>query len=164
MDIIVRATIMFWLLWIVLRASGKRELAEMTPFELILLMVLGDLVQPAINNHDPSITAAAIAILTIAMWGVSLSYAIFRWPFMRDRLDSTATVMVRDGVIDTKALKIERIAEEELLEEARQVGIHDVSDIELAVLESDGKMSFLRRIPPTSPTAQTNPESGPSPH
>lgn len=144
MDIVVRATVVFWLLWVVLRATGKRELAELTPFELILIIVMGDLVQQGVNGDDQSLTGAALAVTTMMLWTLLLSYAVFKLPLARRAFQSLPTVLVRNGEVDRRALRMQRMTVDELLDEARQAGIADVGEVSVAILESDGKVSFLR--------------------
>lgn len=150
MDVVIRASVIFWLLWLLLRALGKRELAEMTPFELIVLMVSGDLIQQGVNGEDQSTTGAALAVATMMLWAVLFSYVAFRSKLMRRGLEARATVLVRDGVIDRRALAVQRMSVEELLVEARQAGVADLAEIAFAVLESDGRMSFVRGSSATS--------------
>jgi uncharacterized membrane protein YcaP (DUF421 family) len=149
MEIVVRATIVFWILWILLRATGKRELAEMTPFELIVLMVIGDLIQQGVTEEDMSLTGAALAISTIVLWALLLSYAAFRSRRLRRIVESRPAIIVAHGEIDHEMLKIERLTLEDLLDEARNAGLASIADVEWAVLEADGKFSFLRAQPAT---------------
>lgn len=144
MDVVIRASIVFWLLWLLLRALGKRELAEMTPFELIVLMVSGDLIQQGVNGEDQSTTGAALAVSTMMLWAVLFSYAAYRSRWLRRGLESRATVLVRDGAIDRRALAVQRMSVEDLLIEARQAGVSDLSEVAFAVLESNGRMSFVK--------------------
>lgn len=147
MEIVVRASVVFWLLWVLLRAAGKRELAELTPFELIVLMVMGDLIQQGVTEEDMSVTGAALAVCTMMLWALGLSYATFRSHRLRSALRSAPVVLIRDGAVDHEMLAVERIALDELLDELRLAGIRRVADVDLGVLESDGKMSFLQRYP-----------------
>jgi uncharacterized membrane protein YcaP (DUF421 family) len=144
-EVVIRATVVFWLLWALLRAAGKRELAEMTPFELILLMVFGDLIQQGVTEEDMSITGAALAVTTMMLWALAFSYGSYRVPFLRRRLEASPSIVVRHGVVDRAALAIQRLHLDDLLDEARLAGIADIAEVEYAVLEADGKMSFLRR-------------------
>lgn len=155
MEIIVRATVVFWILWILLRASGKRELAEMTPFELIVLMVIGDLIQQGVTQEDMSITGAAMAITTIVMWALILSYVTFRSRRMRSAFEAQPAIVVAHGVVDDEMLRIERLTMDELLEEARTAGIASLDDIRYAILEADGRFSFLEN---SSDPEQPRPE------
>lgn len=151
MELVVRASVVFWLLWWLLRASGKRELAEMTPFELILLMVMGDLIQQGVTQEDMSVTGAALAVSTMMLWTIALSYATFRWPRAGRVLESTPTIVVRDGAIDHRMLRIHRLRRDDLFDEARNAGIADLTDVRFAILEADGKLSFIRHRQPESP-------------
>lgn len=145
MELILRATVVFWLIWLLLRAAGKRELSEMTPFELILLMVMGDLIQQGVTQEDMSLTGAALAITTMLIWAIALGYATFRWPGARRTLESSPVLVVRDGRIDRRMLRMQRLTEDDVLVEARREGIADLADVRFAVLESDGRLSFVRR-------------------
>jgi uncharacterized membrane protein YcaP (DUF421 family) len=143
-ELIVRATVVYWLLWLLLRVAGKRELAEMTPFELIVLMVMGDLIQQGVTQEDMSVTGAALSVTTIALWTIALSYATFRSRRLGELFESAPAIVVSDGTIDTAMLATHRLTIDDLLDEARNDGIERVADIKYAVLEADGKISFLR--------------------
>lgn len=145
MEIVIRATIVFWILWLLLRASGKRELAQMTPFELIVLMVLGDIIQQATTEEDMSVVGGALAATTIMLWAVGISYAAFRSKPVRGVLEDRPTIVVAHGEIDDAMLKVERLTREELSEEARNAGIADIADIEWGLLEADGRFSFITK-------------------
>jgi len=144
MEIVIRASVIFWVLWVLLRATGKRELAEMTPFELIVLMVIGDLIQQGVTEEDMSITGASLAISTIVLWALLLSYVSFRSRRLRTILESRPAIIVSHGTVDHEMLNIERLTLDDLMDAARNAGIGSIEDIEWAVLEADGKFSFLR--------------------
>lgn len=80
MDIILRASVMFFIMYSLLRLLGKRELSQVTPFELVLLIVMGDLVQQGITHNDLSMTGAALAIATISFWALALSWITYLSP------------------------------------------------------------------------------------
>jgi uncharacterized membrane protein YcaP (DUF421 family) len=151
METVIRASVVFWLLWMLLRAAGKRELAELTPFELIVLMVMGDLIQQGVTEEDMSVTGAALAVCTMMLWALFLSYASFRSKRLRAALQSSPVVLIRSGSVDTEMLAVQRITLDELLDELRLVGVRRVADVDLGVLESDGKMSFLQRYSTQQP-------------
>ena len=145
MDIVIRATIVFWLLWFLLRAAGKRELAEMTPFELILLMVMGDLIQQGVTQEDMSVTGAAMSVSTMMLWALALSYIAFRSRRAAGVLESRPAIVIRDGEIDREMLRIQRLTIDEVLDGARNDGIASIDDVRWAIIESDGKLSFILR-------------------
>jgi uncharacterized membrane protein YcaP (DUF421 family) len=144
MEIIVRATAIFFFLWLVARGVGKRELAEMTAFELILLVSMGDLVQQGATQEDMSITGALLAVGTIAFWIVVFSYTGFRFRGTRPLLEGLPVVVLRDGEPLPEMLRLERVTLDELKESARSQGIHDLREIVVGILEPDGKFSFLQ--------------------
>src|SRR5205814_8685564 len=109
MDVIVRAAVVYAFVSLVLRALGKRELGELTAFELVLLFIIGDLVQQSITQNDTSITAAILAISTIAMLILVQSYVVFRWRRTRGVLEGEPIVIVHDGRIIGPAIRRERM-------------------------------------------------------
>ncbi len=145
MEIIVRATVLYFFLWMLTRALGKRELSEMTAFELLLLVVVGDLIQQGATQEDMSITGAVLAVGTIGAWILVFSWLGFRFKRARDLIEGVPVVVVRDGRPIEPALKLERVVLDEVLESARNHGISNLRDIRLGILEPDGKFSFLQR-------------------
>ncbi len=145
MEIIVRATVIYFFLWGVARSSGKRELAELTAFELILLVTMGDLVQQGVTQEDMSIIGAMLAIATMAFWIVVFSYFTWRSDRARPVLEGVPVVVVRNGEAIEDVLRIERVSVDELKEGARNQGIEDLDQIRLGVLEPDGKFSFIQQ-------------------
>jgi uncharacterized membrane protein YcaP (DUF421 family) len=143
MDVIVRATVVYFAVWLVVRGTGKRELAEMTAFELVLLVTIGDLVQQAVTQQDTSVTGGVLAIGTIAFWIVVTSYVSFRFPRTRGMIEGVPVVVLRDGQALERVLHLERMTVDELKEGARSHGIDDLRKVRLAVLEPDGKLSFI---------------------
>jgi uncharacterized membrane protein YcaP (DUF421 family) len=145
MEIIVRATAIFFFLWLITRALGKRELAEMTAFELVLLMVMGDLIQQGVTQEDTSVTGAILAVGTIAVWILVFSWLSFRFRFARKVIEGVPVVVVQNGRPVEPALRLERVTLDELLESARNQGIGNLREIDLAILEPSGRFSFLKR-------------------
>jgi uncharacterized membrane protein YcaP (DUF421 family) len=145
MDIVLRASVMFFALYLLVRVMGKRELAQMTPFELIVLVVLGDLIQQGVTHNDFSLTGAILAIGTMAFWALSLSWVTFLSPKAEVMLDGEPRVIVRDGEIVRENLHRDRLTRNEILSEMRLAGIARLSDVAWAILEPQGKMSFIKR-------------------
>jgi uncharacterized membrane protein YcaP (DUF421 family) len=143
MDLVIRATVVFFAVLLVTRAVGRRELASLEPFDLILLIVLGDLVQQGITQSDYSVTGALIVIFTIALLTVATSYLSFRFRPLRPILDGEPLLLVENGEPIEANLRRERITQDELLSEARQQQIASLSDVRFAVLETNGRISFI---------------------
>lgn len=144
MEIIVRATAIYFFLWGVTRGLGKRELSEMSAFELLLLVVVGDLIQQGVTQEDTSITGAILAVGTIAVWILIFSWIGYRWRGARTVIEGVPVVVVRDGRPLDAAMQLERVTIDEILESARNQGIGNLRDVHLAILEPDGCFSFLK--------------------
>ena len=145
MDIVFRATAMFAILFVLLRLLGKRELTQLTPFEMVVLIVLGDLIQQGVTHNDFSITGATLAIVTFAFWSLVLSWISFKWPASQKVLDGEPRIIVQHGHLLTQNLRRDRLTASEVLSEMRLAGIAHIEDVEWAVLEPRGNISFIER-------------------
>ena len=144
MEIILRATLVYFFLWAVTRGVGKRELSEMSAFELILLITMGDLIQQGATQEDMSLTGAALAVGTLALWIVGFAYLTWRFKGARSVLEGVPVVVVHRGRPLHEVLRIERLTLDEIRGEARNQGILDLAEVEVGVLEPDGRFSFLK--------------------
>ena len=144
MDTVARAAVVFAFLYLFTRALGKRELAEMSAFELIVLVTLGDLVQQGVTQEDYSVTGAVLAVSTFGFLSLALSYVSFRWPSTSSVLEGAPVLVVREGRMIDEPMKLERVTEDEVLEAARGQGISDLAEVAYGVLEADGKFSFVK--------------------
>ena len=145
MDIALRGIVVFGFLYVLTRVIGRRELSSLEPFDLILLVILGDAVQQGLTQDDYSMTGALIAISTIAALQVFTSYLSFRFRRLRPVLDGEPIIVVDDGNLIERNLKRERITQEELMAEARAQQIESLDQIKWAVLETSGRISFIEK-------------------
>jgi uncharacterized membrane protein YcaP (DUF421 family) len=143
MDLVLRACVVFFAIFLVTRVIGRRELSTMEPFDLILLIVTGDLMQQAVTQSDLSLTGGLTVLATMALLTVALSYISFKVPKLRPVLDGEPLVLVQDGEIIERNLRRERITVGELLAEARQQQVASVDQIRFAVLETNGRISVI---------------------
>lgn len=143
MEIVIRAAVMFVFLMVLLRLIGRREIGEMEPADLVLLVVVGDLVQQSITQDDSSLTGAVLAVGTIAVLTVGTSYLSFRVRRARPLLEGEPVVLISDGRILEDNLRRERISHEELASQARLQQIGRLADVRWAVLETSGQISFI---------------------
>src|SRR5205823_4857389 len=118
MDLAIRAIVLYAFVFTLTRVVGRRELSSLQPFDLILLIVLGDSIQQGLTQDDYSVTGAAIVVGTIAVLQVATSYVSFRVPFLRPVLDGQPIVVVEDGKAIERNLHRERLSLEDLMEEA----------------------------------------------
>jgi uncharacterized membrane protein YcaP (DUF421 family) len=144
MDIVLRTVFVFFLILLVTRAVGRRELSSMEPFDLILLVVLGDLVQQGVTQSDYSLTGTTTVIATIAVLTVATAYLSFRFKRLRPILEGDPVILIADGRLLEDNIRRQRLTVEELRAEARLQSIGSLDDIRYAVLETNGKISFLR--------------------
>lgn len=144
MDIALRATAIFLALYVLMRLMGKRELGQMTPFELIVLVVIGDLVQQGVTQNDFSVTGALIAVSTVAFLALLMSWASYLWPRAERLLEGEPRVIVRDGEIVSGNLRRNRLTRAEIESEMRLAGISRLQDVAWAILEPRGKISFIQ--------------------
>src|SRR4051812_6622457 len=145
MEIVFRSLVVFFFLWIVTRAVGRSSLGELSTFQLLLYVTMGDLVQQGVTQQDYSVTAAVLAVGTFALLTVMLSYANWRFPRARRIVHGAPLVIFRDGLPIEEAMRCERLSIDDLMAAAREQGIRQFSDIDVAVLEADGKVSFFNR-------------------
>jgi uncharacterized membrane protein YcaP (DUF421 family) len=145
MDIVIRAALIFAFVFLLTRMLGRRELNSLEPFDLILLVVTGDLVQQGVTQNDQSITGALLAISTIGVLTVALSYASFRIKRLRPVLNGEPIVLVEDGEMIEPNLRRQRLTREEIGAEARLEGISSIEDVRWAILETNGRISFVKK-------------------
>jgi uncharacterized membrane protein YcaP (DUF421 family) len=143
MDLVVRAAIAFFFVYFLTRVLGRRELSSMQPFDLIMLVMVGDLVQQGVTQNDFSVTGAVLVGSTIGLLTVFVSYTSFRFPRLRPVLDGEPVIVVEDGKPVDRNLRRNRITLEELAAAARLEGLASVSDVRWAVLETNGRLSFI---------------------
>jgi uncharacterized membrane protein YcaP (DUF421 family) len=145
MDIVVRAAFIFAFLYVLMRVIGRRELSTLEPFDLILLVVLGDLVQQGVTQDDYSVTGIVLAIGTIALLQLGVSIANFRFPGVRPILNGEPIVVVQDGRPIEKNLARERVTLDDLASAMRQQNIAALDDVQWAVMETSGVISFIKK-------------------
>ena len=145
MDIVFRGIVVFFFLYVLMRVIGRRELSSLEPFDLILLVVLGDAVQQGLTQDDYSLTGAVLAIGTIAVLQLTVSYANFRFPRLRPILDGEPIVVVQDGKAIDKNLRRERVTMDDLMAAARRQNISTLDEVAWAVMETSGAISFIKK-------------------
>jgi uncharacterized membrane protein YcaP (DUF421 family) len=146
MDAVIRGLAIYFTLLIIIRLSGRRTLAQMTPFDLVIILVISETTQQAMLGEDFSITNAVLLILTLFTTDIVLSY-IKRWSPRTARLvDGIPTILVSDGVYDEEALRGCRLQRNDIMEAARaQEGIETVEEIKFAILEVSGNISIIKK-------------------
>jgi uncharacterized membrane protein YcaP (DUF421 family) len=144
MDIVLRAIVAYLFILLLTRAVGRRELSSLEPFDLILLVTIGDLVQQGVTQNDFSVTGAFLAVGTIGVLTVLFSYLPWRFHVLRPVLEGVPAIVVEDGKFVEKNLRRHRLTREEIAAAARTNNIPSLSEVRWAVLETNGQMSFIK--------------------
>jgi uncharacterized membrane protein YcaP (DUF421 family) len=145
MDIVIRAAVAFLFILLLTRIVGRRELSSLEPFDLILLVTIGDLVQQGVTQNDFSVTGMGLAVGTIAMLTVLISYLPWRFRALRPVLEGQPVILIEDGNVIERNLRRNRLTPEEIAAEARFQQIDSLEQIRWAVLETSGKISFIKK-------------------
>ena len=143
MDLVLRATVVFFFIFIITRVVGRRELGKLEPFDLIMLVVMGDLVQQGVTQSDNSLTGVFLVVGVICLLTVFLSFIGFRFPRLRPWLGGEPLILIDDGEVIQKNLRLQRLSVEELAAQARLQQMASLSEVRWAVLETSGEISFI---------------------
>src|ERR1041385_6877954 len=119
MDLVLRTVFAFGLIFAITRAVGRRELSSMEPFDMILLVVIGDLVQQGVTQSDYSMTGATTVLVTKALLVVGTAWLSFRFARLRPVLEGEPTLLISDGELLMRNLRRERMTLDEVRAEAR---------------------------------------------
>jgi uncharacterized membrane protein YcaP (DUF421 family) len=145
MDLVIRAAVIFCFIFLITRIAGRRQLGELEPFDVILLVVLGDLVQQGITQSDESVTGTFIVISTITMLSVAVGWLSFRFKPVRQVTEGDPIILIHDGELVQNNLRRERLTRHDLEEEARKQQFSSLEQIRWAILEDDGAISIIPR-------------------
>lgn len=144
MESVVRGAAIYLVMLVIMRLSGRRTMAQMTPFDFVLLLIIAETTQQALLGNDFSITNAIMLIVTLIAIDIGLSYVKAWSPTAAKLLEGLPTVIVRDGKVDKHALNRSRMDEDDILSAARhKQGLQGMSEIKHAVLETDSGVSVI---------------------
>lgn len=146
---ILRPVIVYLCLISFLRLFGKRELAQLNPFDLVVLLSLSNTVQNAIIGDDNSVTGGVIGALSLLAINWLLMWVLYRAPKVNTALEGSASTLIKDGVVDVAAVKHEAMSHEELISVLNKNGFNDPAEVELCVLEPNGTF-FVKGKTPSS--------------
>ena len=142
-EILLRTFVVYLVVLVLLRVAGKRELGQMTPFDLVVILVIANAVQNAMTGGDNSLVGGILAATTLTVVNIAVGRWGSRVPLFRRVVASEPRLLLRDGTPLREALASEHVDVEELEMAARQHGIADLGDVTAAVLEEDGSISII---------------------
>lgn len=143
MDIAIRSFVAFLFVWAITRVVGRRELSTLEPFDVIMLVVIGDLVQQGVTQSDNSVTGIVVVLSVVTLMTALFAYLNFRFPRLRPWMEGRPVVLVDNGAVIERNLRRERLTVSELQAEARLQQIPSLSKVRWAVLERNGRISFI---------------------
>ncbi|WP_026461508.1 DUF421 domain-containing protein [Adhaeribacter aquaticus] len=143
-SVILRAVIVYFLVFIILRMAGKRTLGEMTAFDLVLLLIISEAVQNALVDDDHSITGSMLVILTLVFTDVMVSLGTNKYRLLDNIVNGIPLIILENGKCMPDRMKKARLQEDDIMEAARKSqGLESLDQIKFAVLEKDGSISII---------------------
>jgi uncharacterized membrane protein YcaP (DUF421 family) len=143
MDLAIRSLVAFLFVFAITRVVGRRELSSLEPFDVIMLVVIGDLVQQGVTQSDYSVTGLVIVLSVVTLMTALFAYLNFRFPKLRPWMEGRPVVLIDNGSVIERNLRRERLTVGEVEAEARQQQIVSLSRVRWAVLERNGRISFI---------------------
>jgi len=146
MDTVLRALSVYAMLLIIFRISGKRSLAQVTTFDLVLTLIISEAIQQALVIDDNSLTNALILVVTLVTVDIGLSLAKQRWNRFEKIVEGTPVILLEDGRLHEQRMRYERVGSEEILGAARAShGLERLDQIKYAVVEQNGRITIVPR-------------------
>lgn len=143
--IALRTTIIYFVLLVGIRIVGKRQVADLSPFDLVVLIVLGNAVQNAMTGEDYTLTGGIVSAVTLLAVNHAVSVAAFRSKRFRRVAEGGPVPVVIRGKMDRQAMRREHVTEDDIITALREHGTLKLEDVELVMLEVDGSVSVIRR-------------------
>lgn len=144
-NILLRTAIVYLFLLTIMRLMGKRQLGELEVSELVSTLLLSDIAALPITDQDIPLIYAIIPITLITTFEISLSVLLTRFPALKNLISTRPSALIRKGKIDQKEMNNNRISIDELLSELRQNDVCDISEVEYAILEQNGKITVVKK-------------------
>ena len=144
-EIVLRGTIMYLVLFAILRFLGRRQAGHFGPADLLVIVLIADAAQNALGAEYRSVTEGILLVSTLVAWDYALDWAAWRFPALRPILKAPSLKLVENGRILRSNLRAEMLSVDELMSQLREEGIEDVKEVKLARLEGDGRLSVIRQ-------------------
>ena len=140
-ELIVRSLIVYVFLLILIRLTGKRQVGQLAPFDLILLLVLSNAVQNAMNGGDNSVQAGLISALTLVTLNYGIGYATFRSKRIEAIVEGRPQLLIHNGKLYKDVMEQQRLTQHELDAALRRQGVSDIGHVHLAMIENNGEIT-----------------------
>lgn len=146
-EVFVRGTIMYLALFAVLRFIARRQAGQFGPADLLVIVLIADAAQNGLGKDYESVTEGIVLVLTIVFWEYLIDWLAWRFPKLRPILTAPSLKLIENGHFVEDAMRAEMLTKDELMGQLREKEIEDVSEVRLARLEGDGRISVLKRKP-----------------
>lgn len=143
MDSVIRATIVYSFVLLLFRVSGKRTLAEVTPFDLVIALIISEAIQQALIDTDNSLTNALLVVTTLIALDMTLLYGTFRFKRLDRIINGVPVVVVQDGELLRERMRKERLLEDDIRTAAREQGLERLDQIKYAIVERGGTITIV---------------------
>ena len=143
MDTVIKTFCVYFILLLLLRLSGRRTLAQMTPFDLIVVLIIGGTTQRALLGQDYSVTNALLVVVTLLVIDIALSLVECHFPRVGKILNGMPMIVVEQGRLLRERMHRARLTEDDVLSAARRHGLDRLLDIKFAILEASGEISII---------------------
>ncbi|KKI92332.1 membrane protein [Bacillus sp. SA1-12] len=143
--IVARTIFLYFLMVFIFRVMGKREIGELSIFDLVVFLMIAEMAVAAIENHQDSLIHTIIPMILLMIIQISLAFFSLKSRKLRHLLDGKPTIIIDRGKIDEEAMRSQRYNFDDLMTHLRQKDINSVADVEFAILESSGKLSVIEK-------------------
>jgi uncharacterized membrane protein YcaP (DUF421 family) len=161
-ELIARSVIVYLFLLVILRLSGKRQVGQLAPFDLVLLLVLSNAVQNAMNAGENSVSAGMISATTLVVLNGLMSLATFKSKKIEALIEGKPRILIHNGHLDEAAMQREKLTHHELMAALREAGCSQIEHVHAAILENNGHITVqLKQVqlkPISTPTDQLEPK------
>jgi uncharacterized membrane protein YcaP (DUF421 family) len=144
-ELIVRSAIVYGFLLVLLRITGKRQVGQLAPFDLVLLLVLSNAVQNSMNGGDNSLIGGLVSALTLVLLNLSIGLLTFKSKKLEALIEGRPQLLIHNGMLYDQVLHDAKLTRHELNSALRQAGCDSVDEVKLAVLENNGSISVVAR-------------------
>lgn len=152
-EMVARAVLVYAFLLVLLRLTGKRQVGQLAPFDLVLLLILSNAVQNAMNGGDNSVTAGVLSAGTLVAVNGLVGFATFKSKWLEALVEGRPKVLIHNGRLFEDVLRSQRLTHHELLAALRRGGCSCVEHVHIAILENNGQISVVPRHTEESPGA-----------
>jgi uncharacterized membrane protein YcaP (DUF421 family) len=153
-EIVLRGSIMYLGLFVILRFMGRRQAGNFGPADLLVIVLIADAAQNGLGREYDSVTEGLVLVATIVAWDYFIDWLGWKFPPLRGIVNAPPLTLIRDGALQRGALRKEMLSEDELRSQLRQQQVERFENVRLATLEGDGRLSVLRYGAPAPPAPE----------